>query len=485
MEGSSRKVKTASFLLPFAFLLFTCLLSADTLHVTLDECLHLAQERSPSARAALFDSLAAAGRWRTVQGENCPQLRMSGELPSWQDAVDYELVYDEDTEQYQYRRESSGDELWLGRVDLEQALPWGATVNLSTRLYQSRWHSERFRAGRDTVEYSLRRQVLLNQPLLAGNPVARSRRIGRIGWESDLLSHELRQRDIRYHATQAFFGLVSAREALEIARQDLEQGRSAEELAKRKLQAGLTPEVELLQIQVDLARREGNYRRVEGILEAAMDRLKAELGLPLDLHLEPQWKTEAIRPEAPRKPDTADERLELKREELRITRRELETRAALWQERVRASLQMFYEVDTRRDQLSKLDQPGDRNIGVTLNVELPLYGFGATRGRVEELRAVLALARIDKDIRRTELELELRDAARAVDLAIERIRIAEAALELSQKSYQITAERFDSGLVGSRDLLDAQLDLTRTRTEALNARIDYELALANLERIAP
>lgn len=456
---------------------------ADTLSLDLEGCLKLALEASPQVQAARWDSVQAAQGWRAVRGESYPQVRFKGNLPSVRDAADYSIVYDPVTGTEGYRRIQSGDEIWTGAVEVEQALPWGATATVSTQLYRNRWHNDRIGSGRDTLEYSLVRRVQLTQPVLSGNPVGRRRKAAELEWRKGMAGHEIAVRNLRYRTTQVFFGLVQALGAWEIARQDLEQGRLSEELARRKLAAGIIPEVELLQIQVDVARREGNLRRAEAQVEDAREQLRIQVGLPEEVVVKPVWEPGEL--PAPPVVDWTGRRLEVEQLDYTLQSLELQTRARMWEERVTAALTLWYDLDTRRHLLEEVSEPGDRNRGVTLSVEVPVFGFGSTSGRVQELRAQVERTRREQQVRRAELAAELRQTIRNLELARQRLEIAEAALELSERSYQMTAGRFDSGLVDSRELLDAQLELTRTRTEVLNARVDYELARAALERIAP
>jgi outer membrane protein TolC len=461
------------------------LADGDTLHLTLDDCIELALARSPAVQMAKLDSSAALGQWRSTRAKSYPQLSLSGETPNLSEAVDYRVVYDRATDSDEFRRISSGDQRWYGQLELDQALPWGAELSVSSGLYRNIWYDDRISAGEDTSDYSLRRRISLTQPLLAGNPVGRELEVGRINWQRALIDHDLQLRQIKYDAKRLFFGLVSSTWALDISRQDLEQVRKAEELARRKLNAGLIPEVELLQIQVDLAQREGDFRQAEGAVEAAADRLKTSLGITINTSIVLQWEPERGDLSGRAEFDTTGERLELRVERMNLRRLELETRALKWSARVQAALELYYDLETRHSEIDLLDRPVNRNFGLTLHFSFPIFGFGATSGKVAQAQANLARARINFQSRDAQLLAELREALRSVDQAVERIVIAEAALELSQKSYNITAERFESGQVDSRDLLDAQLDLTRTRNVLLNARIDYELALANLELISP
>ena len=313
----------------------------------------------------------------------------------------------------------------------------------------------------------------------------RSQLSGRISREDNQIDFELRIRDIKYQTTQAFFDLVLTVGHVEIARNDLERGRASEDLARRKMLAGLIPEVELLQIQVDLARRESSYQQALRSVEAAADELRILTGFSFIRPIVPRYQIGSLKQKEFRVHQVEGERLEMRKARQNLSLHEIETKASKLTERVRASLEIFYEVDTRRENPGDLDETGDRNIGGMLQVSIPVFGFGYTRGRIEVLRANLARARVNVEALEARHAAELRRVVRNVELTLERIRIADAALELSERSFDITTERYDSGLVNSRDLLDSQLELTRTRREALTARIDHELALARLNLIAP
>lgn len=459
--------------------------ASDTLKITLNECLQLAFAKGPTARSAHFDSLAAEGRWRAARASKYPQLSASGMLPRWQERNDYDLRYDSDVDGEVYVRTPSGTQYWQGGLNLDQELPWGTTLRFSTELYRLRYFTELPDTTIDFVEFSLNRSIVLDQPLFEGNPVGRANTINAIEHQSNLIEYEIGRRNIRYQAMQAFFRLVSAYGELEIVEQDLIRGRQSDTLAQRKYKAGLIPEVDMLQIQVDVARRENGYRQSIASLEGTMDQLRLEIGVGFDQPIYPLFDMSEIAVRPSLKPVKDGKSLELVREELSLDQRDMETRASILSERIKASLQMFYEIDSRRDQFDKVTESGDRNLGVTLNISFPIFGFGTTKGNIEQLRASLERAKINLRAREASLASELREALRRVELAAEKIKIADAALELMQRSHDITMNRFGSGLINSRQLLDAQVELTRTKKEALSTRIEYELALANLERISP
>ncbi|MBM3328594.1 MAG: TolC family protein [Calditrichaeota bacterium] len=475
---------SAVSLLPFTYSLLPSAMAADTLRLTLDGALRAAYELGPSAAQARFDSVASEATYRATWGGLLPQLRLTGDTPNWWKSIDERLIYDPETGTNVLTQIPTEERRNQGRLSLSQELPWGASLDVSSRLYRRFWFWDHPEGAIRFTDYSLANRVDLTQPLFDGNPTGRLKRTAEIGRATGSIDHTLRMRSVRYDVAGAFYGLVSAREELAIAERDLAAGRDAADLAQRKLNAGLIPEVEVLQIEVDVARREASYRNSEGAVRAAEDQLKLALGMPLDGRIiQPDFAFSDEIPDDAPVPVSVDNRLEVTRSELALERSAIETRAAVRQARIRAYLSLFYETDSRRRSLDSLDLPSTRNTGVFLHFEVPLYGFGSTSYRIEALRAGQRAAEIASRDARSRVEAEQREALRRLDRVRDRCRIAAAALDLSERSFKITSARFEAGLVSSRELLDAQLDLTRTRRDLLSARIDLELALENLRRM--
>jgi outer membrane protein TolC len=334
-------------------------------------------------------------------------------------------------------------------------------------------------------EYSLLNRVLVNQPLLAGNPVSRDYKLNKIDFDRGQIAFELQRRDVIYNVKSVYYGQVLAEEALKISTQDLQRGREARDLAKRKFNAGFIPEVDLMRIQVDLARREGEFSQTEARAESAKEQLRLILGLPVNQQIAVNFPENRTNAEFGTVESISGKRLETEADELSNQGLNMRTDATITDMRIRASLQLYYEVDTRWDKTSDIDKSENRNRGVSLHFEFPIYGFGTTVTEIENLKIAKKKSVNEMKIRKANLEADTRRAVRDLDLSRRRMDIVSASLELSRKTLSISEDRFENGLINSRELIDAQADLTRGNQEWLNARIDYELALAYLERIAP
>lgn len=122
------------------------------------------------------------------------------------------------------------------------------------------------------------------------------------------------------------------------------------------------------------------------------------------------------------------------------------------------------------------------SIGLTVN--LPLYLGGATRLRTRQAgmrfnasEQVLESSRRSAATAATAAFLSVTSGISQVEALAEAIIAGESALEAKE-------EGFGAGLTTNLDVLDAQRDLSRSRTDYLRARYNYIIALLQLERAA-
>ena len=63
-----------------------------------------------------------------------------------------------------------------------------------------------------------------------------------------------------------------------------------------------------------------------------------------------------------------------------------------------------------------------------------------------------------------------------------RLPIRNAALDVAERTFEVEQSRFELGLADSQELLDAQTNLTQSRTDALNAVVSYQRSMQSLRQ---
>lgn len=121
---------------------------------------------------------------------------------------------------------------------------------------------------------------------------------------------------------------------------------------------------------------------------------------------------------------------------------------------------------------------GTWSVGVTLNWTLNDTLLASTnQHRIEaetnELRA-------DQENLRRGTRIEILSSQQAVSIAVHALSTSQKGLTASEEGYRVRKELLNAERATAVELVDAETDLTRARINALNARVDLRVAVAQL-----
>jgi outer membrane protein len=120
------------------------------------------------------------------------------------------------------------------------------------------------------------------------------------------------------------------------------------------------------------------------------------------------------------------------------------------------------------------------DIGVSLQFDLwnnltALHQTSAAKAQYEQTKDALATMKDGVTLEVTQSYLNFNQAK-------QRIRLSELGVEQANENYRVTAEKFKAGLTTNSELLDAEVLLLQAKLQLTQARVDYELAEARLEK---
>jgi multidrug efflux pump subunit AcrB/outer membrane protein TolC len=113
-----------------------------------------------------------------------------------------------------------------------------------------------------------------------------------------------------------------------------------------------------------------------------------------------------------------------------------------------------------------------------------MFDWGKRRGRVGEREAQLQQA--EQNVQRLEshTKVEIEKAYRKVERSRKMIEVAQEALSLRRESQRIGKNQIAAGLIQQSQYAEATAATLKAEAEELQARLGYELALAELNRVA-
>ncbi|MCI0694548.1 TolC family protein [candidate division KSB1 bacterium] len=392
-----------------------------------------------------------------------------------------------------------------GTLDINQPLPTNGIFTLSSQLYQengSTLLTENKELKRKDFLTSI--GLRLSQPLFTINTL-------KLGYEEANLDYERASGQIRrteldviYNVTQAFYDFYRATRGLEIAREDVKQQEEAYNLASKKYTAGLIPEVEALQTEVDLAQSRNRLLTAERTLYRQEDFFKQTIGMPLSEKIAVQTQMEF-------KPFAIDldkaiahgmaNRSEIREQAIERRLREIELKRTDARSEFKADLSAYYDLtglsiagndpnalpyDTSTRELLRYSwnnlKDSPKNRGVIFSVTMPLWDSGVNGAEVASAKARLDQAALTLENERITVEREIKDVVGRVREAESRVGVLEKSQKLAERSYEISLARFDNGDVTAQTLALDRDRLNQARSAYLDAYIDYQTAVADLKR---
>jgi outer membrane protein TolC len=106
-----------------------------------------------------------------------------------------------------------------------------------------------------------------------------------------------------------------------------------------------------------------------------------------------------------------------------------------------------------------------------------------TFGKVKAARASLEASKVNYDDSVHQVELEVQQAYANVQTARETIRSQQKVVEEALEAVRLATERLAAGAGTQLDVLNAQVQLTTARSTELQARANYNTALAEFDRV--
>lgn len=111
---------------------------------------------------------------------------------------------------------------------------------------------------------------------------------------------------------------------------------------------------------------------------------------------------------------------------------------------------------------------------------MPLYAGGAVSAGKAAAELQVEQQRLRLDDLREQIEQDVRLAVVTVANTREQMAAAEAALAFAERELELARDRFLNGIANNVDVVTAQANLARARTQVVSAQAAYQQARVNL-----
>jgi len=287
---------------------------------------------------------------------------------------------------------------------------------------------------------------------------------------------------LRLDITTAYYALQQADAQVEISQASVTDAAQSLRDAQLLEQAGLGTRFDVLQAQVQLANANQNLTRSISQQRIARRQIVQLLSLSQTVDISAadpievagQWSLSLEQSIVL----AYKNRAELEQQLVQRDIGEQSRRIAVAAVRPQASLSASYNILGILN--DGLGPAGGLSLGATLRWNL--FDGGAARARSEQAKKNIAIAETRFADQRNQVRFEVEQAFFNLNANAQNIQTASFALQQAEESLRLARLRFQAGVGTQTDVINQQTALTNARVNRLTAILDYNRALANLQR---
>lgn len=329
-----------------------------------------------------------------------------------------------------------------------------------------------------SINLSLKHPLTRVGKLAEGAPLTTARTNATIA-ELDYLKAK---QDALFEVVSAYYALVKALRASEVAAEGLKQTAGQLEIARVQQQLGAKAEIDALKLEVQLAQDKNKLIEAESQITSANQTLALALGEEPSKQILPTTipSYQAVDVDVDKATSEAlTQRIELQQLALKQDLNRLSLATAQSGDRPYLTLDGTYTLQGQGQTLGtgsnalRDDNLSQWVVGATLT--LPLDDGGTTQAAVRQALANETDTRVALESTQRTIRREVQEAAQQLQSAEQRYQILSKSLAVASESVKIDQLRFARGLIRSIDLQQSQLALTQVSLDASNALIDYFL----------
>lgn len=289
------------------------------------------------------------------------------------------------------------------------------------------------------------------------------------------VEREARRLDLLAEVARRYLAMTAAVRQRDIAQQDIAQRTRTVAGARHRLQAGASPESVVLTAQAMLAKAELDRARAGQRLDAARQHLAALWG-----ERAPTFAVAAGDPLALPRIADFDRLADLLQRTPELAQFAGEQRireARLQLARTAATPDLDWQLGVRRLQASD-------DVGLLASVSLPLGARGRAQPEIREAEAELASLGIERESRGIALYSTLAEAhGRYRGAQLEVARLGDDVLPKLAKAENAAERAYRAGAISYLEWAQLQSERTATRKQQLEAALDAQRALIELQRL--
>lgn len=296
--------------------------------------------------------------------------------------------------------------------------------------------------------------------------------------------------DLILRVAARYFGLLAATDNREVARRQKASIQRQMDFASERLEVGIGTRTDLFDAEARFQQAVADLIQANNQIDNAVQTLKQITGAT-PAALAPLGEDAPLAPPDPESPDAwidkalannralmvADLNLKVAAEEIK------KQRDARWPS-LDFSLKREWRESGNFSSSSNLSDQETDSSSAAATLNWPLFRGGALHLQTKDAGFRFNAAERAREEVKRQVESDTTSAYLAVVSGVSQVNALSEAIRAGEAALRAKEEGFRAGLTTNIDVLDAQRDLSRSRTDYLGARYDFILSVLRLERAA-
>ncbi len=279
-----------------------------------------------------------------------------------------------------------------------------------------------------------------------------------------------------------YLRVLQARELVNLANKSLESSQRHLSTAQKMLEVGLRSRTDVLRWEVQAANSEGQLVETENNLKIATVTLRQVMGVPYEeafsvspLSFDP---IPLVEDQDEQIAKTRNHHPGLKAVNASVDAQRAGVRLA-WAA-FQPKVNFVYQLGWEKNNTFTLDSFSYWSAGVSLNFPI-FHSFSNLAGLQENKARLKSFEEREEETERL-LTLDVIRSRLDLETALKKFYIAKKAVVQTAENLRVLDNSYQVGLAANIDVLDAQLIHTKSGADLINARYDYWIAKARLDR---
>jgi outer membrane protein TolC len=335
-----------------------------------------------------------------------------------------------------------------------------------------------------TKTYSNNLYLQVDQPIFTYNRNKLQIKELELNLENAQISNSMQLLTLERNVTQSFYSFYQSQNSLEISKDELENQKISYEITKNKVDADLLAKEELYQAELNLATSKSTLENNQVTLDNASDDFKLLLGIDLDEVIVVDVDVNFITREIDLNQAIQfglDNRMELRQRNIEIERSQFELTRTKSLNEFKGTVSLSLGIFGDNEKAPDVYESPAINPRVAVSFNIPIWDWGENKARMQATNANLEIKKIDLEVEKNNITINIRKAYRNLQNLENQIEIAAQNVKNAELTYDINLERYKNGDLTSIDLNRFQSQLSDKKIAKANALINYKIELLNLK----